>query len=389
MSEIEVDELLRELSPDEPSGTDLEYDAAFTEMESASKGKAEQQFGDSVIEGEEPNWREVKQKALNVLSRSKDLRAALYLAKASLVENGLPEFRDALSVLRGLIEKFWDSVHPQLDPDDDLDPTIRVNTLMELCDVSSTLQFLKNAPLVSVRGLGSISLRDIAIASGEAEPPSGVEPLTMDAVNAAFRECDLDELKTALTAVQEAHEHATQIEWLVTDRVGPANAPNFELLYKEFKAIEHKLKERYQQRAPVAAVPEEQEVTASQPATDASAPSAATAPSSTGTIDVSKIASRDQAIKALDGIIAYFERHEPSSPLPLLLRRAKRLSKKSFLEILRDISPNGVDQAIALGGVPGDEDTAISDLAADDAATQSAPPAPSRRAETTPNADDY
>ena len=63
------------------------------------------------------------------------------------------------------------------------------------------------------------------------------------------------------------------------------------------------------------------------------------------------IESREDAIKALEKVCQYFERHEPSSPLPLLLRRAKRLSTKSFLDILRDISPGGLDQAEALGGL--------------------------------------
>ena len=34
---------------------------------------------------------------------------------------------------------------------------------------------------------------------------------------------------------------------------------------------------------------------------------------------------------------------EPSSPVPLLLQRAKRLFAKDFLEILRDLTPGGVD----------------------------------------------
>ena len=39
----------------------------------------------------------------------------------------------------------------------------------------------------------------------------------------------------------------------------------------------------------------------------------------------------------------------------MLLRRAKRLSTMSFLDILRDISPEGVNQAVVIGG-PGAEE---------------------------------
>ena len=46
----------------------------------------------------------------------------------------------------------------------------------------------------------------------------------------------------------------------------------------------------------------------------------------------------------------YYERHEPSSPVPLLLKRAKRLVAKDFMEILRDLAPDGVDQAERISG---------------------------------------
>jgi type VI secretion system protein ImpA len=57
----------------------------------------------------------------------------------------------------------------------------------------------------------------------------------------------------------------------------------------------------------------------------------------------------------IDKICDYFERHEPSSPVPLLLNRAKRLISKDFLEILRDLTPDGVLQAESIGGVTGEE----------------------------------
>ncbi len=63
-----------------------------------------------------------------------------------------------------------------------------------------------------------------------------------------------------------------------------------------------------------------------------------------------EIASREDVIRAIDKICEYYARFEPSSPLPLLLRRAKRLANKSFLEIVRDLSPDALKQVLALGG---------------------------------------
>ncbi|HND55352.1 MAG TPA: hypothetical protein PLV92_23220, partial [Pirellulaceae bacterium] len=61
------------------------------------------------------------------------------------------------------------------------------------------------------------------------------------------------------------------------------------------------------------------------------------------------------ALKALDKASKYFERYEPSSPIPLFLRRAKRLFNMNFLEILADITPDGIGPAEHLGGVTKDE----------------------------------
>ena len=64
------------------------------------------------------------------------------------------------------------------------------------------------------------------------------------------------------------------------------------------------------------------------------------------------IRSRDDAIRVLDQICEYFRKNEPSSPVPLLLQRAKRLLSKDFMEILRDprIGPIIPDRVIIQRG---------------------------------------
>jgi type VI secretion system protein ImpA len=53
----------------------------------------------------------------------------------------------------------------------------------------------------------------------------------------------------------------------------------------------------------------------------------------------------------MDKISSFFERSEPSSPVPLLMQRAKRLVSMSFMDILADIAPDGVKQAKNIGGI--------------------------------------
>jgi type VI secretion system protein ImpA len=74
-------------------------------------------------------------------------------------------------------------------------------------------------------------------------------------------------------------------------------------------------------------------------------------PGAAAVVGVGSIRSRDDAIRALDAVAAFFRKNEPSSPVPLFVERAKRLVAKDFLEVLADMAPDGLDQAKHVGGV--------------------------------------
>jgi type VI secretion system protein ImpA len=56
-------------------------------------------------------------------------------------------------------------------------------------------------------------------------------------------------------------------------------------------------------------------------------------------------------LRILDALCDYYARNEPSSPVPMLLTRAKRLVDKSFIDIIRDLAPAGLAEAEVIGGV--------------------------------------
>jgi type VI secretion system protein ImpA len=53
--------------------------------------------------------------------------------------------------------------------------------------------------------------------------------------------------------------------------------------------------------------------------------------------------SRSDALRALAVAREYFERHEPSNPAPLLIKRVERLAASSFLEIIEEMAPSSMD----------------------------------------------
>jgi type VI secretion system protein ImpA len=63
-----------------------------------------------------------------------------------------------------------------------------------------------------------------------------------------------------------------------------------------------------------------------------------------------EVRTREDVIRLLDKICDYYHDHEPSSPIPLLLRRAKRVATMDFLELLRELAPGGLPEAEVLKG---------------------------------------
>ena len=53
--------------------------------------------------------------------RGKDLEPAVWLAETLLWRNGLGGFLEGLALVRGLLERYWDNLHPLPDEGDDVD----------------------------------------------------------------------------------------------------------------------------------------------------------------------------------------------------------------------------------------------------------------------------
>jgi len=344
MSAIDVAALLEPVSEASPCGDDLEYDLGFGDLERARQGKPEQQFGDTVIPAEEPDWRQVKKLSLDLFGRTRDLRVGVTLACALVHLEGLAGLRDGLHLVHGLVEKYWDTVHPQLDPEDDNDPTLRVNTLATLCDEQAVLKWVREAPLVEARGLGRFSLRDVQVAKGVLELPAGGKTVEPAAIEAAFKDADVEQLQATLGVIQEAIQRARGIENLLTDRVGADQSADLSALPKLLQDAQGVLTGQLAHRGVGEAPIGEEAVAETQTEGGASAQPVAQ------TRFTGAIQSRQDALRALDKVCQYFEHAEPSSPVPLLLRRAKRLVSMSFLDIVKDLAPDGLGQVELIRG---------------------------------------
>lgn len=341
MSAIDFDSLLQDVNADDPCGPNLEYDPAFVALESEVAGKPEVQYGATITAAVPPDWKAIDRSARALLRRSHDLRLAVHVLRAGLALHGVAGLADGLRLIERLLEEHWDGVHPQLDADDDMDPTPRINALHILNDHATVLRDLKEACLIVLPGLGRLTLKTLEIATGELAPAPGVEKVTLASVEMAMRDADGAALAAARQAIALACDSAAGIEAALERRVGAAQSLSLGGLTRLLK--------RGREFLGVEAV-----AVVDDPAAAADEQGAASGGDARRATPITgEIANRADVVRMLDKLIGYYEQHEPSSPLPLLLARAKRLAAMSFMEILEDLAPDGVQQASLIRGRQG------------------------------------
>ncbi|MCF6232398.1 MAG: type VI secretion system protein TssA [Rhodobacteraceae bacterium] len=337
--------LLQSKGDDLPSGENLEYDPAFTDMEIAGQPGEESQIGEEIILAEDPDYRDLAEKSLVVLEQSHDIRAAVFLADAITHTQGLTGFADVTTYILGCLTEYWDTCHPELDEDDDNDPTMRINAVQGLGQDSTIIRSLRRTPLTDSRSFGKMSMREIDVAEGRMTAPSDMTAVPDSAaVSAAFQDTEEEFLTGLLTAAQTAEDNIRAIS-ATFDENTPGQGPDLDELIKLLRLIRKKLAEN-SSAEDVADIAEDGE-------DQSDAGGAAPAASAGGAIG--GINSPSDVSNAIDRIIAYYRRAEPSSPVPIVLERAKRLVGADFLTIMADMAPLGINNVHLIGGIEDDD----------------------------------
>ncbi|WP_280152296.1 type VI secretion system protein TssA [Piscinibacter sp. XHJ-5] len=325
MPDAELESLLSPLAGDAPCGADLEYDPAFLALLQAGTPKSSQQYGDTVIPPQDADWPSVLELARQLAGRTRDLRVAVWLTRSGARIHGLAAAVRGLQLVQGLIERHWDHVHPLLDTSDHNDPTARVNALMPLVHADAGLADLRSASLTGRRG--AVTLRDIELAIGRAEPfrgePVPTEEGVMQGITAA-----IGQAPEVAAQMEAAFAAAQGIAAALEQRLEATQTPDFTALKKLLQRVAE----------------------AGQRATGKAVEGAPATQATPQGIPGGAINSREDAIRALERVCEWIERNEPSNPAPLLIRRSQRLMTKNFIEIIRDLVPEGVNQIEKLAG---------------------------------------
>ena len=212
------------------------------------------------------------------------------------------------------------------------DPTERLNALAPLVDPDASIKDLRDSYLVNSREQGQLRARDVEIALGRLAPSRTAGPgkplAQLHAQIAAAFSSD----RSVPSALREAHDHASAIQTLMADRVGASRAIDLGPLVQPLDALLEVCDVALGTGTAVAEGAEGEPATGQRPGAGG------------------EIRTREDAMQMLELVCRYMERHEPSNPAPLFIRRGQRLIQMNFVEIVKDLMPDSLGQLEKLAG---------------------------------------
>jgi type VI secretion system protein ImpA len=340
MDMTDLEALLHPISDTARCGPDLDAaaDGTYVELGVAAEWKDAKYVGDKEVAPDTPpDWQKVKASASALLALSKDLRIAKHYVAALTYTEGLPGFARGVHLLRDLLERYWDSLHPMLEnPNDDW----RKNLLTELNAERGALGGLRLAPIAESKKCGRFTLRDIEAL--DAPPPAapkapGAAPAsaapTAELLREAVRDSDAAATALRLESCTQALTDLQAIQATFKKHQGTVwpEFPTVEKLLRRGRAL---FNDALGTKTPAAGSPE------------AATGGAESQPKANG-----ELRSRADARRQLELVCSFLERTEPSHPAPLLIRRAVRLLDLSFVDVIRDLAPEAVKLIENLGGL--------------------------------------
>jgi type VI secretion system protein ImpA len=268
---------------------------------------------------------------------------AVHLLRSSTRLQGLRAAAEGLQLIQGLLSQQWDHVHPKLDADDDNDPTMRLNALAPLVDADCFLADLRKG---TTGGRTGVSGRDVELAFGKGQAADGEGALPPTGVVQALRDAEAQDagLCAALAGMVDTVQ---AMDALVSDKA-TVSGPEFRPLRLIVQALHDAASQALGQGE--AAVEGD-----TSPEGGAGLSGGAAGSGLAAMAGVGALRTRQDAIDALGKVCDWIEANEPSNPAPLFIRRGQRLINMNFLDIIKDLVPEGMDQVTKLAGVPNDQ----------------------------------
>jgi type VI secretion system protein ImpA len=323
------DEILKLLEPIEgpnPAGSylrDEPGDDGLTVYDKIKKARTEvidSLTGDRTA----PDYGQVQKLAEAALAtKSKDIQLAAWLAEALLKRDGITGLRDGLELMKGLLEQFWDHLHPELEDGDAEMRAMPLNWVGDYLDVPVKFAPINNKGHGYFEYQGAITIGYEEEASADAtkkaarnEAIEAGKP-TLEEFDQAFQATAKPWYKQLVADIEGSIGSLEELDKLGAEQFG-SDAPSFTKLRNALTDVQGVAAQLLAKKLeidpdPIEPEPAEEELGSTQ----ATAAGAAAALSAEPT-------SREEAAAHIAAAARFLQREEPTNPASYLMLRGFR-----------------------------------------------------------------
>ncbi len=330
---LDLQQLLRPIAGENPTGVDLRADPAGGDLyyrmkDARSTARAAERAADAETEpaSRPAEWRMLLDMAQDALSgQTKDLEVAAWLTESALRLHGFAGLRDGFALIDGLVERYWDGLF-SVDTETVADKVAPLVGLNGATADGTLIQPIRLAPLTNPAegvglwhvlaarrgGAGAVAAQQRVDGALRATGPDTLVAVVhdlRDSIASFAALCDRLDVLCGPDAPPSANIRNTLAEALdvATEMAGPALSVT------------------------PAASPEAVEAPTDGPA---AGPDVAARPVS------GAIQDREDALRQLSRIAAFFQQSEPNAPTGYVLETLVRRARLPLVDLLRELVPD-------------------------------------------------
>lgn len=356
---IDINSLLEPVSAENAIGSDIRLDASATseysrirDARKAARAAERSNIFDNDSSEADEHWRSVLQLAPDILkNHAKDLEIASWYTEALVRRAGFQGLRDGFTLIRQLIETYWDNLYPL--PDEDGIAT-RVTALTGLNGEGAEgvlIAPMRSVPITQgAHGPYSYWQYKQALDAQRVTDEQGRADLiakngfSLDDIQAAVDQSEQSFYIDLRDDVRDALDEYKRISQLLDEHCGIHDSPPASNIINTLGDILGAITHIARLKLPQAEA---------ESAADAGGASAAGAGTNMGPVK-----SRDEAFRQLAQISQFFRQTEPHSPISYVIEKAVKWGNMPLGDLIQELIPDSSSRSTysSLTGVRINED---------------------------------
>ena len=364
-SVIEMEALIEPIAGDQPQGVNIREDSAHTATyyeikdarNAARAAERAPDFDDDDAETDRKqgdisiNWKRVLAMAPVIITEtSKDLEVLSWYLEALLRLHGFAGLRDGLSLIREIVDRFWDDLYPEPDEDGMETKVAPLSGLNGEGREGALLEPIRTCPITVEGHDGAFSYGQCRQAidanqiSGEEAKQDRFNTLgfTLSDIQATITPSNIDFYADMLDDLEVCSEQFQLLTESLMAKCGADAPPTTyirELLEEVLRSVRFLTDDLLRDR---------NAVEADAPVADAGSGESQAATGTNRGVSGSSgpIASREDALKRLVEVAQYFRIHEPHTPLAPAIDRIVAWGRMTLSELMMELVPDNTARAV-------------------------------------------